>query len=119
MPSFGFGAIFPSAVTEPVHVRQVRVADAADVPAGERKLVTVEGVEVALFNVAGTVYAINNRCPHRNGPLIRGFIDGDGIKCPMHGWRYDLATGQSERPATATVYAVTVREDGIFIELPA
>ena len=80
-------------------------------------LVTVDGTEVALFNVDGVLYAINNRCPHRNGPLIRGYVDGRSIKCPMHGWRYDLATGRSERPATATVYSVSNDSDGIFIDI--
>lgn len=96
-------------------MRRIRVADVGSIPDGERKLVIVCGTEVALFNVDGMIYAINNRCPHRNGPLIRGYIDGRGIKCPMHGWRYDLATGQSERPAKATVYPVSTEGDGIFI----
>jgi nitrite reductase/ring-hydroxylating ferredoxin subunit len=99
--------------------QRVRVADAGDVPIGGRMLVTAAGREIALFNVDGVVYAINNRCPHKSGPLIRGYIDGCGIKCPMHGWRYDLATGESERPATATVYPVIVEGDGVFIEIDA
>jgi len=82
-------------------------------------LVTAAEREIALFNVEGVLYAINNRCPHKSGPLIRGYLDGCAIKCPMHGWRYDLATGESERPATATVYPVIVEGDGVFIEIAA
>jgi nitrite reductase/ring-hydroxylating ferredoxin subunit len=104
---------------QPMTTQRVRVADAVDVPSGSRKLVTTAGREIALFNVDGVIYAINNRCPHKSGPLIRGYIDGRGIKCPMHGWRYDLATGQSERPAAATVYAVTVEDGGVFIDIDA
>jgi nitrite reductase/ring-hydroxylating ferredoxin subunit len=103
----------------PTMTRRVRVAEAVDVPYGSRKLVTAAGREIALFNVDGVIYAIDNRCPHKSGPLIRGYIDGRGIKCPMHGWRYDLATGHSERPATATVYAVTVEDGGVFIDIDA
>jgi nitrite reductase (NADH) small subunit len=102
---------------QPMTTHRVRVAEAADVPSGSRKLVTTAGREIALFNVNGVIYAINNRCPHKSGPLIRGYVSGRSITCPMHGWRYDLATGESERPATATVYPVTVEAGGVFIDM--
>jgi NAD(P)H-dependent nitrite reductase small subunit len=90
-----------------------------ELPAGGRKLVKLDGIEIALFNIDGTIYAIKNRCPHRSGPLIRGFIDPTGgIKCPMHGWRFDLRDGSSERPATATVYPVKIDDDGVYLCLP-
>jgi len=87
-------------------------------PSSGRKLVKLNGVEIALFNVGGTIYAIKNRCPHRSGPLIRGFIDPTwGIKCPMHGWRFDLRDGSSERPAKATVYPVTIENGMLYLRL--
>ena len=99
--------------------QRVQVANASEIPVGARKLVTAGGVQVALFNVEGVIYAVNNHCPHRGGPLIRGHADGLGIKCPMHGWRYDLRTGASDRPATATVYPVITDGDAIFIDIGA
>jgi nitrite reductase/ring-hydroxylating ferredoxin subunit len=64
------------------------------------------------------VYAIRNRCPHRGGPLVRGFVEtGPAVRCPMHGWRYDLVTGESDRPARATVYRVRVENDEVSILL--
>jgi nitrite reductase (NADH) small subunit len=96
----------------------VAVARLADVSARGRTLVTAGGVEIALFAIDGQVYAIANRCPHRNGPLVRGFVeDGPSIRCPMHGWRYDLRTGESDRPARATVFQVRVTGDEIAILL--
>jgi nitrite reductase/ring-hydroxylating ferredoxin subunit len=90
-----------------------------ELPAGGRKLVKLNGIEIALFNIGGTIYAIKNRCPHRSGPLIRGFIDpAGGIKCPMHGWRFDLRDGSSERPATATVYRVRAENGIVFLCMP-
>jgi nitrite reductase/ring-hydroxylating ferredoxin subunit len=81
-------------------------------------LVRLDDREIALFRVADRVYAVNNRCPHRDGPLIRGFLeDGPAIRCPMHGWRYDLATGESDRPARATVYPVRVEDDRVSVRL--
>lgn len=89
-----------------------------EVPPGGRKLVKLKNIEIALFNLNGTIYAIRNRCPHRSGPLIRGFIDPAGaIKCPMHGWRFDLRDGSSERPAQAAVYAVQIANGYIYLAL--
>jgi len=80
------------------------------------RLVEVGTTEIALFLVDGRVYAVNNRCPHRGGPLIRGFVEaGPAIRCPMHGWRYDLATGASDRPARAMVYEVQVEGDEVAV----
>jgi len=96
----------------------VAVARLADLGERGRTLVRVGVTEIALFRVDERVYAIRNRCPHRDGPLIRGFLEaGPAIRCPMHGWRYDLATGQSDRPARATVYPVRVEGDEISVLL--
>jgi nitrite reductase/ring-hydroxylating ferredoxin subunit len=85
-----------------------------ELPPGSRKLVKLNNIEIALFNLEGVIYALKNRCPHRSGPLIRGFVDSaGGIKCPMHGWRFDLRDGSSERPARATVYQVKA-ENGLL-----
>src|SRR2546428_12914 len=69
-------------------------------------------------------YALNNACPPRQGPLIRGTLEktaeGSGcfIRCPMHGWRFDLATGDSHgRPGNATVYPLIRQNDELYIEL--
>ena len=87
-------------------------------PPGGRKLVRLNTIEIALFNLKGTIYAIKNRCPHRSGPLIRGLIDPTGgIKCPMHGWRFDLRDGSSERPARALVYPTKIEDGRIFLSL--
>ena len=94
------------------------VCQADELPPGERKLFTVNGVEIALFNIDGAVFAINNRCPHRKGPLIRGYTDSEGgIKCPMHGWRFDLRTGQSRRPAQATTYQIKIEDRTVYLGL--
>jgi nitrite reductase/ring-hydroxylating ferredoxin subunit len=96
---------------EPEH--WIEACRTKELPPGGRKLVKVNNIEVALFNPNGTYHTIKNRCPHRGGPLIRGFIDtAGGIKCPLHGWRFDLHDGSSPRPARATIYAVKV-ENGL------
>lgn len=69
------------------------VAQTADVPPGTGRVVNVNGRLVALFNCGGVYYAIDNRCPHRGGPLGKGTVDGSTVVCPWHGWSFDVTTG--------------------------
>ena len=78
--------------------RFVPVAAPADLPPGAARAVRVGDVPVALFNVEGTVYAIDNVCPHAGGPLSRGVRSGpcgEFVTCPWHGWRFNVRTGVS------------------------
>jgi len=88
-----------------------------EIPPGTSQLVTVEGKEVALFNVEGRLYAVGNRCPHRSGPLVRGRIekvdDTLAVRCPIHGWLFDLATGRClTRPSASTPVSPVTCEQG-------
>jgi nitrite reductase/ring-hydroxylating ferredoxin subunit len=87
------------------------VAAAAEVQPGTCKLVTAKGREIGMFNVGGKFYALANKCPHRGGSLCQGRItglvqssgpgdyrlirDGEFVRCPWHGWEFEIATGQS------------------------
>ena len=70
---------------------------------GEVRLVEWEDLEIGVFNRAGTVYAIEDRCSHDDGPLVEGELDQDActIECPRHGSLFDLKTG---RPKTLPAY---------------
>ncbi len=90
-----------------------RAAGANEIPDGGSKLVYVGGEQVALFNVNGRFYAICNRCPHANGPLVDGKLDGTTVTCPLHGSRFDLATGEPLRgPANRPAETFGVRIEG-------
>ena len=71
-----------------------------EIPPGESRLVQIDGKEAALFNVEGHLYAVGNRCPHRSGPLVKGRIETVpdtnvlALRCPLHGWLFELATGR-------------------------
>jgi len=95
----------------------VRVAGVHDVKPGESRVVVVSGRPVALFNVNGTFYATDNTCLHRAGPLGEGFLDGAVVTCPMHGWQYDVRTGQSFMNPTAKlrIYRVVVEGDDVKV----
>ena len=87
------------------------VAAARDIPPGGRKLVTVKGRPIAVFNLDGEYFGVLNRCPHQGGPLAEGALcglveasepgqyrysrAGEILRCPWHGWEFDLRTGQS------------------------
>jgi nitrite reductase (NADH) small subunit len=92
----------------------------ADVPAGKGKLVTVDGKKIALFNVGGHFYALDNTCTHRGGPLSEGKIEGQAVICPWHGSKFDLQTGKVlGGPATlpVTAYPVVVEGDRVKIDV--
>jgi nitrite reductase/ring-hydroxylating ferredoxin subunit len=109
----------------------------ADVPAGGGRRFEVEGRAIAVFHVGSRFYALRDRCPHQGAPLSAGVIlgtltaDSPGdyafddacahVKCPWHGWEYDLATGQSwYDPARDRVraYDVSVEPGRELVEGP-
>ncbi len=75
--------------------RFVRVAAAADVPPGTGAVVQADGRAIALFNVDGSFYAIDNTCLHRGGPVGEGDLEGLVVTCPWHGFQYDVITGRN------------------------
>ena len=98
----------------------VKVARADQLPSGKRRLVRVHGVEIALFNHDGAIYAISNTCPHSTGPLVEGRLSGTVVTCPWHGAQFDITSGLCQSgPATSDVraYAVQLKNDSIFLEL--
>src|SRR5262245_15940589 len=90
-----------------------KVAAVADVPSGTGKQVTVNDAKIAIFNVNGTFYAINDTCPHRGGPLSEGPLTGTDVECPWHGAKFNVTTGQHLcPPARSDVAAYKVQVVG-------
>jgi nitrite reductase/ring-hydroxylating ferredoxin subunit len=98
---------------------QVKVAEVGEVDDGQARVVEAEGRTLALFNVDGTLYALDNSCAHRGGPLGEGDLEGRIVTCPWHAWRWDVTTGaNANNPAVKMAcYPVRVEQDGIFVEL--
>ena len=90
----------------------VKVASSGDLKPGENKVVDVNGTEVALFNVDNEFFAISNTCLHRGGPLGEGFLEGDTVTCPWHGWKYNVKTGANAMIPTAKVANYQVKVEG-------
>lgn len=99
---------------------RVRIAAVADVPAGEGRVVEAQGTALALFNMGGAFYALDNACPHRGGPLGEGDLDGAAVLCPWHAWRWDVRTGANvNNPAVRVAcFPVTLEDGGVYVELP-
>ena len=113
------------------------VAPTSDVPPGSRKLFTVKGRPVAVFNLGGDYFGMLNRCPHQGGSLCEGIVTGlllssrpgeyhytrkgEILRCPWHGWEFDIRTGKGVSPPIdedLKTYPVRVEGDSVLIALP-
>ena len=132
------------------------VAALSELPPGSRKLVNIDGRPIGVFNIGGEFFALLNRCPHQGGNLCEGRLiglvespapgeycysrKGEILRCPWHGWEFDVRTGKSwcdpartraktygvgtepgrslvEGPYRAETFAVTVEEEYVVVEV--
>jgi nitrite reductase/ring-hydroxylating ferredoxin subunit len=94
-------------------VSEHRAAALSDVAPGTIRLVELDGRQIVLARVGGSVYACAAVCSHRGGPLAEGRLQGARLTCPWHGWSYDVRTGQCLFPGRGTALATyPVRIDG-------
>lgn len=134
------------------------VGTTQDLPEGSRRILTLGGRSVGVFNVGGRYFAVRNRCPHQGAELCLGVLTGhleshtpgeyrysranEMLRCPWHGWEFDLETGESwfdpERvrvrrypvtvqkggqglqkgPYMAETYPVSVEQEYVVVEIP-
>jgi 3-phenylpropionate/trans-cinnamate dioxygenase ferredoxin subunit len=139
----GFGSESPLdyafRVTEEAHAPKARrgnritVCAANEIPAGEKHIVEYEKISIGVFNIKGAFYAIKNVCPHYGAPLCQGHIqtthrpgevgefhpalEGRVIRCPWHGWEFDIVTGKGlyDRNGRVATYLVEVDENGDIV----
>jgi nitrite reductase (NADH) small subunit len=121
----------PTTITGNRHV----VALAAELSPGQRKVITLAGREIGIFNVKGEFYALRNLCPHRGGPLCQGRLrplvvetgfnqlmyerEGEILKCPWHQWEFDIKTGQAlyDEQLRVKTYKVQQEDEEIVLYL--
>ncbi len=102
--------------------RWIRVTDVGNVPPREGRPVVLGDREIAIFNLGDRFFAVDNRCPHKAGPLCDGIVAGDAVVCPLHAWKVNLETGAVERPANehacVRTYATRIEAGILSVELP-
>jgi nitrite reductase (NADH) small subunit len=102
--------------------RWIRITTCGSIPLREGRAALVGGREIAIFNLGDRFLAVENRCPHRGGPLCDGIVTGAAVVCPLHAWKVNLETGAVDRPAHATAcvrtYATRVEAGVVLVELP-
>ena len=98
----------------------MKVAKTNEIEPGQARLVDVQGKSIALFNVEGQFFALDNTCTHTGGPLAEGEISGHEVTCPWHGARFDVWTGKVVGPPAQHAVArggVRVTERDIEVEM--
>lgn len=99
----------------------VRITPVESIPLREGRSVRVGGREIAIFNLGDRFLAVENRCPHRGGPLADGIVSGTTVVCPLHAWKIDLVSGTvtnqpGEVPCVSS-YRTRVEKGVIAIEI--
>lgn len=100
---------------------RVRVAGFEELTPEQPRTVTADGLQVAVVKIGDRIHAFEDRCPHRDAQLSPGTIEGCTIRCPLHGWQFELEQGQcvSGGSLPLPVFETSVGEDGsVYVELP-
>ena len=98
--------------------RFVEIARTNEITPGEAKMVEVEGKKIAILNLEGDYYAIDDTCPHASGPLSEGKVEGEVVTCPWHGSEFNIKTGEVLRPpARRGVKNYKVQVEGSIIKI--
>lgn len=97
-----------------------KVATVAEIPSGSGKVIQIGDQDVALFNVDGEFYAMDNTCTHVGGPLGEGELEGSTVTCPWHGAQFNVKTGEVTGPPAGEgvkSFSVKVEGDDILVSL--
>jgi nitrite reductase (NADH) small subunit len=97
----------------------LKTIKAAELVPGSIRELEINGKTIALANVDGKFYAINNTCLHQGGPLGEGDLEGKIVTCPWHGWQYDITNGQEVQNPSAGVncYPTELRGEEVFVDV--
>lgn len=107
----------PRSVTPPegfevvLHVGALKPGEVSEVIAG--------GTAICVANVDGNYHAVSNTCPHADGPLGEGALQGNKVLCPYHGWAFDVTTGECETNSSSSidVFEVQIKDDAVCVRL--
>jgi nitrite reductase/ring-hydroxylating ferredoxin subunit len=95
----------------------VKVASTSDLKPGTAMTVVVNGMDIALYNVGGKIYATDDTCLHQGGPLGEGILEGEVITCPWHMWEYHVRTGEKVGNNSLKLATYPVEVEGTDIKV--
>lgn len=96
------------------------VAESNRLAEGGILLIEIDGSPIAIFNIAGKLFALDDQCTHDGGPISEGQVDGETIICPRHGARFDILTGKAQSLPAVTdlkTYPIKIENGRILIGL--
>jgi len=108
--------------TEEMDTAMIRLCKLDDLPVGLGRAFAVGERTIAVFRTRqGKLFAVDNRCPHKGGPLSEGMLAGDHVVCPLHAFRFEFSTGTCDQPGICPVATYPVIEDEgvVYLALPA
>ena len=96
----------------------VKVAPLNEIPILGARVVRHDGLEIGVFRTEDNrIFAINNACPHKGGPLSQGIVYGDKVACPLHSWKISLVDGKAEEPDIGQTACYNTKIEGGFVYL--
>ncbi len=98
---------------------KILVAEEKEITAGAGKMVSVNGNNIGLFRIGKSIYAMHGICPHRDGPVGEGELEGNIVTCPWHGWQFDVTTGQNKMMESIKLptYKVIVENGKVYLDI--
>ena len=104
-------------------MKWIRVTYVENIPIRQGRSVRIGSHAIAIFNLGNTFRAVENSCPHRNGPLADGIVAGNDVVCPLHAWRFSLESGEACGPQREGVcvrtFETKVVDGVIMVSVPA
>ncbi|WP_280771427.1 nitrite reductase small subunit NirD [Salipaludibacillus daqingensis] len=107
-------------MSKAIETQLIKVANVDEIPNQVGKEVIIDNLEIAIFRLSsGKFKAVENKCPHKQGPLSEGIVSGEFVFCPLHDWKIDLTSGDVQKPDDGCVrtYHVEVRNNEVFIKI--
>lgn len=98
----------------------IKIAPLIEFPHQGARVVRHNDLEIAIFrNADGEVYAMNNKCPHKGGPLSQGIVSGNTVTCPLHGMNISFVTGEATAPDEGCVhtYQIKVEDEVVYLQV--
>ncbi|MBL4802997.1 MAG: nitrite reductase small subunit NirD [Emcibacter sp.] len=100
----------------------IEVGRTEDIPYLGSRVVKTGGTDIAVFKTStGDIFALEDKCPHKQGPLSQGIVHGKSVSCPLHNWNISLESGEALAPDSGCAHLIPVQIKGgkIYLTLPA